>query len=225
MEEILTTFQTIIKNKSNIIIYGCGPSLVDTVDILLKNVGKKLFSKCLNFAADGASVLLRERGIRINSIFSDLDGITIKEFNATDFMVIHAHGDNIDKLEFFKPEILKFKNIIGTTQVEPLENIINPGGFTDGDRILYFIRPLLLPSHKLFLIGMDFQDIVGKYSKLYFKHDKEGDPVKRKKLQYAVKLIKWLKNKIKNEIYFVNSSFKSEEFTYLSINDFINIIK
>ncbi len=225
LEVILNDFQTMIRSKSNILIYGCGPSLESTVDILLKNIGKGLFSECLNFTADGAAILLRERGIPINSIFSDLDGITFKEFNSTDFMIIHAHGDNLDKLELFKPEILKFKNIIGTTQVEPSNNIINPGGFTDGDRILYFLRPLLKPMQKLFLIGMDFKNIIGKYSKLNFIIDQEGSPIKQKKLQYAVELIKWLKYKMHNEIYFVNSSSISERFTYLSIRDFIDIIK
>ncbi len=225
LEAILNKLQTVITSKSNIIIYGCGPSLESTVDILLKIIGKKPISECLNFTADGASILLRERGIPITSIFSDLDGITFKEFSATDFMIIHAHGDNLDKLELFEPEILKFKNIIGTTQVEPSNNIINPGGFTDGDRILYFLRPLLKPMQKLFLIGMDFQNIIGKYSKLNIDTDQEGSPIKQKKLQYAVELIKWLKYKIINDMYFVNSSSISENFTKLSIRGFINMIK
>ena len=224
LEVILNDLHTVIRSKSNILIYGCGPSLESTVDILLKNIGKGLFSECLNFTADGAAILLREREIPINGIFSDLDGITFKEFDSTDFMIIHAHGDNLDKLKLFKPEILKFKNIIGTTQVEPTNYIINPGGFTDGDRILYFLRPLLKSMHKLFLIGMDFKNIIGKYSKLNFDTDQEGSPIKQKKLQYAVELIKWLKDKIKSEIYFVNSNVISEKFTKLSIRDFVNII-
>ena len=224
LEVILNDLQIMIRSKTNILIYGCGPSLESTVDTLLKNSGKGVFSECLNFTADGAAILLRKRGIRINSIFSDLDGITFKEFDSTDFMIIHAHGDNLDKLKLFKPEILKFKNIIGTTQVEPTNYIINPGGFTDGDRILYFLRPLLKSMHKLFLIGMDFKNIIGKYSKLNFDTDQEGSPIKQKKLQYAVELIKWLKDKIKSEIYFVNSNAISEKFTRLSIRDFVNMI-
>ncbi|MFX1311691.1 MAG: 6-hydroxymethylpterin diphosphokinase MptE-like protein [Promethearchaeota archaeon] len=225
LELILNNLQTLIRSKSNIIIYGCGPSLESTVDILLKEIGKKIFRKCLNITADGAATLLRERGIPIHSIFSDLDGITFKEFNSTDFMIIHAHGDNLDKLELFKSEILKFKNIIGTTQVEPSKSIINPGGFTDGDRILYFLRPLLSPMQDLFLIGMDFKNVVGKYSKLHFDTDQEASPIKQKKLQYAVELIKWIKNKIPNNMYFVNSSAISEKFNSLSIKNFINIIR
>ncbi|GAI68912.1 unnamed protein product, partial [marine sediment metagenome] len=46
--------------------------------------------------------------------------------------------------------------VIGTTQVEPVENLVNSGGFTDGDRILSFISSLLLPKHELYLIGMDY---------------------------------------------------------------------
>ena len=69
-----------------------------------------------------------------------MDGITIKEFQYASFNIIHAHGDNIKNLKLFKNEIIKFKNIIGTTQVEPDRNLVNPGGFTDGDRILYFLK-------------------------------------------------------------------------------------
>lgn len=225
LETILKDFQTMVENKSYILIYGCGPSLESTVDNLVNHIGIRLFSEFLNFTADGASILLRERGLPINCIFSDLDGITVKEFNITDFIVIHAHGDNIDKIKLFEPEILKFHNVIGTTQIEPSNNIINPGGFTDGDRILYFLRPLIKPMQKLFLIGMDFQNIIGKYSKLDINADQEGSLMKKKKLRYAMELIKWLKKKMINDIYFVNSNSISEKFTHLSIRDFINIIK
>ena len=89
--------------------------------------------------ADGATRLLIEKRIPINAVFTDLDGITKANFDNTEFMIVHAHGDNIDKLTFFKNEIISFPNLIVTTQVEPIENVINSGGFTDGDRILFFI--------------------------------------------------------------------------------------
>lgn len=225
LEQILSSFKDVMQQKNLIVIYGCGPSLETTVKALLNIEGKNFFNNCLNLAADGASVLLREKGIHIDGIFSDLDGITKKEFEVTNFMIIHTHGDNMDKLKYFTLELLKFKKIIGTTQVEPLENIINPGGFTDGDRILYFLRPLLKPFHKIILIGMDFKKVVGKYSKLDMVKDQEGSPMKQKKLQYAVELIKWLKNKIINEIYFVNSEFITKEFKYASINEFLEFSK
>ena len=108
--------------------------------------------------------------------------------------------------------------------MEPLENVINPGGFTDGDRILYFIHKLLNPSQTIFLIGMDFKNIVGKYSKLDIKSDQEGTLIKKKKLRYAVELLEWIKTKIVNEFFFINSEIVSDKFKYISIQDFIEMI-
>ncbi len=224
LELNLVTFKNLLKTKNIILIYGCGPSLEVTVKILLKELRPKFFANCINLAADGASILLKNKGLHINGIFTDLDGITKEEFFYSEFLFIHAHGDNIEKLKSFKDEILIFKNVIGTTQVEPSKNLINPGGFTDGDRILYFLRTLLEPKHQIFLIGMDFQNIIGKYSKLNINENQEGNAIKIKKLKFAIELIEWIMHLIKNEIYFVNSKFISDKFNYLSIEEFKKII-
>jgi uncharacterized Rossmann fold enzyme len=221
VEEIILSFKRCLYKKTNILIYGCGPSLEPTVEALLSYEGKNIFKNSINLAADGASVLLKEKSIHINTIFTDLDGISIEEFNYPEFIIVHAHGDNIDKIRYFKESIMQFSEVIGTTQVEPIENVLNPGGFTDGDRILFFLRALLAPFHKLFLIGMDFKDIIGKYSKLHMKSDQEGNTIKQKKLRYAAKLIYWIKSKIPNEIYFINSTFKLKNFRNLSVNEFV----
>lgn len=221
LEKILNLFRDRISSKQAIAVYGCGPSLEKTIEIILKRKGLKFFNRFINLTADGASVLLREKGIKIDAIFTDLDGITKNEFQFTIFNIVHAHGDNIKILKFFENEIIKFKNIIGTTQVKPVTNLINSGGFTDGDRIFYFIHTLLSSFHKLFLIGMDFGSVIGKYSKLDIKRSQKASLEKIKKLNYAIELIKWVKNKIKNEIYFVNSEFISEDFVRLSIEEFL----
>ncbi|MFX1258866.1 MAG: 6-hydroxymethylpterin diphosphokinase MptE-like protein, partial [Promethearchaeota archaeon] len=224
LEKILKSFKAEIQSKANILIFGCGPSLEKTIENIIKRWGLKFFNNFINLAADGAAVLLREKSIPINGIFTDLDGITKKEFNKSDYIIIHAHGNNIKKLKLFEKEILNFKNIIGTTQVEPIGTLLNPGGFTDGDRILYFLRSLLLPKHKLFLIGMDFKKIIGKYSKPEMTEDQKGSPIKIKKLRYAIYLIEWFTSKIKNRIYIVNSKTISEKFVYISIEEFKKII-
>jgi uncharacterized Rossmann fold enzyme len=221
LEKILNLFRKRLLLKRTIAIYGCGPSLEKTIEIIMKREGIKFFKKFINLAADGASVLLREKGIKIDAIFTDLDGITKNEFHSTIFNIVHAHGDNIKRLKFFENEIIKFKNVIGTTQVEPSGNLINSGGFTDGDRILFFIHTLLSSYHKIFLLGMDFGRIIGKYSKLNIKRSQNASPEKTKKLKYAIELIKWLNRKINNEIYFVNSDFTSEDFVNLPIEEFV----
>lgn len=220
---VLNLFKNHIASKQAIIIYGCGPSLEKTVNNILEKEGLNFFDNFINLTADGSSILLREKGIKIDAIFTDLDGITKDEFCNALFNIVHAHGDNIKYLKFFKKEILKFENIIGTTQVEPISNLINPGGFTDGDRILFFLRTLLSSLHKLYLIGMDFGTIIGKYSKLDIKMSQEASLNKIKKLNYARELILWLKKRIKIEITFINSKFLSKDFINLSIEEFLKL--
>ncbi len=222
LNDVLNLFKKRILTKPSLLVFGCGPSLEKTIDIIWKKEGAFFFEDFINLAADGASILLRKKGIKIDAIFTDLDGITKNEFEYTSFNIVHAHGDNIEKLQHFEDNIIKFENIIGTTQVEPLTNLINPGGFTDGDRILFFLRTLISPFHRLFLIGMDFGSIIGKYSKINIKVNQEANPIKLKKLSYALKVIKWLKKIIKNPIYFVNSEDIIEDFVNLSIEEFLN---
>jgi hypothetical protein len=223
LEKLLFAFKETIKSRKNVFIYGCGPSLKDTIEHVIRSYGTGIFLNSTNLAADGASLFLREKEIPLQAIFSDLDGITKKEFAYSDYMIIHGHGDNIDKLNGFKNKIVNFQNIIGTTQIEPLGDIINPGGFTDGDRILYFLRSLVMPMNKLYLIGMDFKSVIGKYSKPEMNKNQEGSPIKQKKLLYAIKLIEWLLPKIPCEIYFVNTDNISNKFKYLSIEEFIDL--
>ena len=224
INELLSNFKNFLESKELILIYGCGPTLERTVEVLIEKKGKRFFDKFINLAADGASVLLKSKNLPINGLFTDLDGITKKEFYYSDYIFIHAHGDNIKKLKYFKTDIIDFKNIIASTQAEPLINIINPGGFTDGDRILFFLRPILKPKHQLYLIGMDFRNIVGKFSKLNLEKDQEASSAKIKKLNYAVKLIEWLQNYLDNEMFIVNSKTVSDHFKYISIDEFIKMV-
>ncbi|MBY9012697.1 MAG: DUF115 domain-containing protein [Candidatus Lokiarchaeota archaeon] len=220
LEEILSSFIRLIHNKKRIFIYGCGPSLEETVKYILENQDKNYYNNAVNLVADGAARLLIKKKIPINAIFTDLDGITRADFDKSEYIIVHAHGDNIARLKYFKKEILYFPNVIGTTQVKPVENLVNSGGFTDGDRILFFIASLLIPTHELYLIGMDFNDIVGKYSKPEIERNQVADIVKLKKLQYGLKLIEWLLLQIKNPVYIVNSKTETVNLKHLSLEMF-----
>ena len=220
LEEILLSFKENIQKKEHICVYGCGPSLEESVDFILSNLGKSFFSNCVNLAADGASRLLNERTIPIDGIITDLDGITKSDFSKAKFVIVHAHGDNTLLLERFKNAIINFTKIIGTTQAESTYNLVNPGGFTDGDRILAFIISFLLPQQELYLIGMDFNDIVGIYSKLNHEKNYLADPIKFKKLQYALQIIEWLIPKIKIPLYLINTIPISDKLNYLTLEAF-----
>ena len=222
--QVLNSFENYVHSKNCLFIYGCGPSLGRTIKKLKEILGEKVFKLAINLAADGASKCLDENEIPIDAIFTDLDGISEGEFFKSKYIIVHAHGDNIEKLLKFKESIINFENIIGTVQVNPSELTINPGGFTDGDRILFFLRSMLLPQQKIFLIGMDFKDQVGKYSKPYLHKNQKATKIKQKKLKFALKLLKWFQTLIDNEIIFINSNLKLKNFKNVSIEELNNLL-
>ncbi len=65
-------------------------------------------------------------------------------------------------------------NIIGSTQVQPLENVFNFGGFTDGDRCVFLAKEF--QASGIMMIGFDF-------------NDPDVTDLKKKKLKWAKKLI------------------------------------
>ena len=116
----------LIEGKT-VFVIGSGPSLSIAIPKL-----KKL-KKSIKIAADSSLKPLIDNGIIPDIIVTDLDGNedTIKKISKTkSIFVVHAHGDNIEKLLMVK----KMKNCIGTTQTTPFNKIQNFGGFTDGDR-------------------------------------------------------------------------------------------
>ncbi|MFW9825719.1 MAG: hypothetical protein ACFFE4_22445, partial [Candidatus Thorarchaeota archaeon] len=57
LDAILTSFHHLLMSKPLIAIYGCGPSLEESVNKILKKKGKSFFDNFINLTADGASVL------------------------------------------------------------------------------------------------------------------------------------------------------------------------
>ncbi len=92
-------------------------------------------------AADGASAAFMDMGRVPEVICTDLDGNSEsdieKEILACELgsiVLIHAHGDNLDKLEKYVP---RFKRFIATTQAEPsIKYIISAGSVTGTDAFL-----------------------------------------------------------------------------------------
>ena len=205
LETILKSFCHLIQSKKSIFIYGCGPTLEITLNYLINTVNFDFSKKIVNLAADGATGFLKKNDIPVDAVFTDLDGINSEDFSYPSYIIVHAHGDNIKKILKYKNQIIQANNIIGTTQVKPNKNLINPGGFTDGDRILFFIKSLINPDQKIYMIGMDFGTTVGKYSKPEFKKNKKASLIKAKKLVYAYQLIEWFAEMSENEIFLLNS--------------------
>ena len=172
------------------IIFGAGPSIKHHIAYIKKHLD---ITKYTLIAADGANSALIEEDIFPDIIVTDLDSKMediIKSNQKKSILFVHAHGDNIDKLEKFLPEL---KNIVPTCQCESFGNLYNFGGFTDGDRAVH-IAVYALKMKKIILAGMDYGNIVTRYSRPKIsKKCMEADDFKKKKLIYARKLINSIK--------------------------------
>ena len=179
----LDYLREIIEDK-RVYIFGAGPSL----ELALKYLS---FNNGVIITADGATSALLEFGLIPDIIVTDLDG-NFEDIKKADmlgaYVVVHAHGDNIEKLREYVPQLEK---VLGTCQTEPLDIVYNFGGFTDGDRAVFLAEEL--GAREIVLIGFDFGDVVGRWSK---PHLKEHAPIwesKRKKFEFAQRLLEWLK--------------------------------
>ena len=147
-------------------VVGFSPKLEDEIEIIPEDARV--------IAADESANILVDYGIIPQMVISDLDGNIESLFSRNIIFGIHAHGDNIEKLD----EVRKIKKRFGTTQIEPIWNVYNFGGFTDGDRCVFLAAYFNATIH---IVGFDFDRVRDKRGK---KSD-----VKIKKLKWAKKLI------------------------------------
>lgn len=155
----LRRLESFLKNRS-VLVYGAGPSLEKDVKEIKKF---RLNGRCVSVAADGAVKKLLEEGIVPEVDVTDLDGDvkSIIEANKRGTLtVIHAHGDNIPLVREYVPRLVG--GLVGTTQNKPFGNVINFGGFTDGDRCVFMAD--YFKAKTIVLLGMDFGKTIGKYS-------------------------------------------------------------
>jgi 2-amino-4-hydroxy-6-hydroxymethyldihydropteridine diphosphokinase len=172
-----------------ILAIGAGPNLELYTSFIKKN---RSFVKIV---ADGAVKFLIENNIKPDIVVTDLDGdsrFLIKAEKLGAIMVIHAHSDNVDLMKKYIP---KFRKIIGTTQVMPVEHVYNFGGFTDGDRCVFLAEEF--GAKDIVLVGMLFDDNIGPYSKEVIDNVK----IKREKLQIAKRLLQVLAKNTKSNLF------------------------
>jgi len=86
-------------------------------------------------------------------------------------LVLHAHGDNMDRVKKVAPRVSEF---VGTTQTEPFDRIYNFGGFTDGDRAVLIAQHF--GASEINLVGFDFERAEG---------------AKKRKLKWAEFILKY----------------------------------
>ena len=179
--------QDIIEGKT-VFIIGAGPSLSKSLTYVkkCKNVTK--------IVADGAVRALLEKSIKPDILVTDLDGDldSIRKIGKMKIpIIVHAHGDNYDKLEIVK----ELSNVVGSTQTKAFGKIENFGGFTDGDRCIFLAE--YFNARKIVLIGMDFGKKIGKYS----KHKIVNREIKLKKLKVGKMITEWFGTKSKADLY------------------------
>jgi len=163
------------------VVFGAGPSL-ESLPRLRESLEGKTW-----IAANGAtSFVMKHRNPDV--IVTDLDGKVEDQLEAWSrgaWLVIHAHGDNIDQLKKVVPKVRS--RVIGTTQVRPFGKLFNFGGFTDGDRCIFLAYAL--GAKTIYLLGMDLEGEIGKYS------GKKDPQRKRLKLEICGELLEWLKQR------------------------------
>ena len=202
-----------------VLVFGAGPSLEEDLRQVMK---EGLLQKTATIVADGATTaFVQISGTAPNVIVTDLDGIIsdivcAQKLGAT--VVIHAHGDNIDKLKKYVPE---FSKAIGSTQTHPCSNVYNFLGFTDGDRAVFLAAGM--GAKLIALAGMDFGGTIGKYSKKWVT----SIEVKRKKLQIGKELLEWLAAETGEKIMLYNITSNGENikgFKNIKVADLLNLV-
>ena len=143
--------------RRHVMVIGAGDSLIQNIKFVKKN------RKFVKIVADGATEALIENHIKPDIVVTDLDGdisFLRKAERVGAIIVVHSHGDNIEELKKIVPTL---RRVIGTTQVMPVENVYNFGGFTDGDRCVFLADEF--GAEEIVLVGMEFGDRIGVHSK------------------------------------------------------------
>ena len=134
-------------------------------------------------AADGASAVCLDAGLVPDVIVTDLDGPIPSEVTANrkgSFALIHAHGDNIPRLEEW---VGQFPGELGGSWAgAPTDALLDVGGFTDGDRAAYLA--CAAGATRVLLWGFDFRTIdLSEPARLERK---------RRKLEWADRALRFL---------------------------------
>ncbi|MCF2142057.1 MAG: DUF115 domain-containing protein [Candidatus Lokiarchaeota archaeon] len=157
-------------------------------------------------AADGSANALSLFDIIPDLVISDFDGLTPQQMshllNQNIILMVLAHGDNYQNLNSYQYIFKKYSRIIGTTQASARYPIINPGGFTDGDRGVFLLHHLVPLQKTFFLFGYDFTTKIGKYSKPYYTKDMPITPIKQQKLQICEFLLSLLQSRWKRTLFY-----------------------
>ena len=141
-------------------------------------------------SADGATSFLLAQNIIPDIVVSDLDGQVNEQIIAQkqgSILLVHIHSHNILTVEEVISQLCKGRLVI-TTQLNPINGSYNFLGFTDGDRGVCLSA--WGKAVKTVLVGFDFGDKIGRYSKVKKLTGQQKDR-KLKKFVIAKSVINW----------------------------------
>jgi uncharacterized Rossmann fold enzyme len=153
---------------------GAAPCLSDEIEIARQ--------ADVVVAASTAVNVLRDRGIAVDCMVTDLDKNPETAADLTREGVpvaAHAHGDNVPAVREWLPRFAAAATL-ATTQAAPVGPVRNLGGFTDGDRAAFLADHV--GAGRLVFPGWDFDD-------------PDVDPMKARKLDWAARLLRWLERR------------------------------
>jgi uncharacterized Rossmann fold enzyme len=190
--------------RRQVMVIGAGDSLIPNIRFIKKN------RRFVKIVADGATGALIENHIKPDIVVTDLDGDTSflrKAERAGAIIVVHSHGDNVEELKKIVPTL---RRVIGSTQVMPVDNVYNFGGFTDGDRCVFLADEF--GAEEIVLVGMEFGDRIGEHSKKVVKNVE----LKREKMKVGKRLLEMLAKRSRSRL-FDTSQRPIRGFTHLNI--------
>ncbi len=169
---------------ADVYVVGAGPTCLEELKSL--DVGGGVL-----IAADGAMRCCFDAGYKPHVVVTDLDGLSVDNLKHSDVVyVVHAHGDNIDRLLSYVKLIEG--HIVGTTQCVQTGKLRIYGGFTDGDRAAYLAN--FFKAGSITLVGFDLRSgLVGKYSKPWMVASSYASLVKLRKFKWAERLLNMLR--------------------------------
>src|ERR671932_2146985 len=190
-----------------VMVIGSGPGLERNLEFIKRS------SKLTKIVANGAVQVLIERRIKPDIVVTDLDGNPsflqkAEKMGAT--IVIHAHGDNVAMLRKLVP---KFRHVVGSTQISPVEKVYNFGGFTDGDRCVFLAEEFA--AKDIILVGMEFGYPINRYSIGVVKNQN----LKNEKMKVGRKLLEMLAKRGSQSNLFDTSTRPIKGFKRFRINE------
>ncbi|MHA1775488.1 MAG: hypothetical protein DRO88_01230 [Promethearchaeia archaeon] len=205
-------------NRKIICFIGAGPNLVSHIQ-KIRQMWNAQRDRFYLVAADGSANALIRIDLYPDLVISDFDGLSVQQMQFLlqkgAILCLLAHGDNYTHIEGYQSLLSSDLRVIGTTQAPAMYPIINPGGFTDGDRGLFLMHHLLQLDQPFFLFGYAFEGPIGAYSKPNFDQDMPLTPFKNKKLQVCEHLLHLLSSRWHRQILFFDEDEVEQKIRWL----------